>query len=613
MDSALTFAHFGFTYKAQAEPTLFDINLAVRRGEKICILGPSGSGKSTLANCINGLIPHAFPGRMTGSLSVMGEDARGLDIFGLSKRVGTVLQDTDSQFVGLSAGEDIAFAAENDMVPVDEMRRRVRAAAELVQIGDFLSKQPQELSGGQKQRVSMAGVLLDEVDILLFDEPLANLDPAAGKQAIELIDGLHRKTGKTILIVEHRLEDVLHRPVDRIVIMDGGRIIADDVPAEVLSSGILGRTGIREPLYLSALRYAGISFGPADHPEDLQRISFDAGALQAWDAGMADGEAGERAAPLLEIRDLSFSYEGAPSGGTGGADAGPALDHVSFTVNRGDCLALVGKNGAGKSSLAALICGFCRHGPGTIFFDGRDMAELSIKERADRAGCVMQNPNHMISFPLIYDETALGLRARGMAEGEIRDRVHEIFRVCGLYSFRNWPVSALSFGQKKRLTIASILVLGPSLLILDEPTAGQDFRHYSEIMEFLLDLNRGQGITLLLITHDMHLMLEYCNRAVVIAGGRIVAGGPVDGESLTPAAALTDDRIVEAASLKRTSLYDLALRAGIADPRRFAGRFIRYDREMRARRRGAGGPAESVAGGGTAAPENRRPAGAEAP
>jgi energy-coupling factor transport system ATP-binding protein len=625
LDSALTFVNFGFTYKAQAEPTLFNIDLTVRRGEKICVLGPSGSGKSTLANCVNGLIPHAFPGCMTGSLFITGEDARDLDIFGLSKKVGTVLQDTDGQFVGLSAGEDIAFAAENDMVPVEEMRRRVRAAAELAQIGDFLSKPPQELSGGQKQRVSMAGVLLDEVEILLFDEPLANLDPAAGKQAIELIDELHRKTGKTILIVEHRLEDVLHREVDRIVVMDGGRITADDTPAAVLSSGILGCTGIREPLYLGALKYAGLSFGPADHPEDLRRVSFDAGALRVWDEGMADPEAGESAAPLLEIRDLSFDYEshGALSAGTGGAGGGrvgaagtgadipenaagggagagggtppagtgPALDHVSFTISRGDCLALVGKNGAGKSSLAALVCGFYKHGPGAIFFDGRDMAELSIKERADRAGYVMQNTNHMISFPLIYDEAALGLRARGMAEEEVRDRVHEILRVCGLYPFRAWPVSALSFGQKKRLTIASILVLGPSLLILDEPTAGQDFRHYSEIMEFLLDLNRKQGVTLLLITHDMHLMLEYCNRAVVIAGGRIVAGGSADGNALTPAAALTDDRIVEAASLKRTSLYDLALRAGLDDPRRFVGRFIRHDREVRARRHGAGGEA----------------------
>ena len=625
MDSALTFVNFGFTYKAQAEPTLFNIDLTVRRGEKICVLGPSGSGKSTLANCVNGLIPHAFPGRMTGSLSIMGEDAWSLDIFSLSKKVGTVLQDADGQFVGLSAGEDIAFAAENDMVPVDEMRRRVQAASELVRIEDFLSKQPQELSGGQKQRVSMAGVLLDEVEILLFDEPLANLDPAAGKQAIELIDELHRKTGKTILIVEHRLEDVLHRSLDRIVVMDGGRIIVDDAPAAVLSSGILGRTGIREPLYLSALKYAGIPFGPADHPEDLRRVSFDARILGAWEEGMADPEAGEGAAPLLEIRDLSFRYEStlsagtdaanvggrpgaggtaiktamdAADGGTAASGTGPALDRVSFTVNRGDCLALVGKNGAGKSSLAALVCGFYRHDPGTILFDGGDMAELSIKERADRAGYVMQNPNHMISFPLIYDEAALGLRARGMAEGEIRDRVHDIFRVCGLYPFRTWPVSALSFGQKKRLTIASILVLGPSLLILDEPTAGQDFRHYSEIMEFLLDLNREQGVTLLLITHDMHLMLEYCNRAVVIAGGRIVAGGSADGNALTPAAALTDGRIVEAASLKRTSLYDLALRAGLTDPRRFVGRFIRHDREARARRHGAGrGEARKSAGG----------------
>jgi energy-coupling factor transport system ATP-binding protein len=570
-DRVLVFEDFTFTYKAQSEPTLHSINLTIVRGEKILILGPSGSGKSTLAHCVNGLIPHAFPGTATGSFSIMGKQAEKLKIFDISKMVGTVLQDTDGQFVGLSAGEDIAFAAENDRVPVDEMRRRVQDAAALVHIDGFLDKQPQELSGGQKQRVSMAGVLIDDVEILLFDEPLANLDPAAGKQAIELIDQIHRETGKTILIVEHRLEDALHRPVDRILVIDQGRIIADMAPAELLASDLLRKTGIREPLYISALRYAGMAPNQQDRSENVETIAFDPEGLRAWDRGIGDAQAEAAAPPHLEVQDLCFHYprEGAIV---------PVLEDVSFTIPKGSCVSLVGKNGAGKSTLASLICGFHSPNSGSIVYEGKDIAALSIKERAQHIGYVMQNPNHMISFPLIFDEAALGLRSRGLNETEVRERVHESFHVCGLYPFRNWPVSALSFGQKKRLTIASILTLGPSLLILDEPTAGQDFRHYSDIMEFLRTLNQTQGITLLLITHDMHLMLEYTTQAIVLSNGKRVT--EADGDD-SPAAILTDDRIVEAASLKRTSLYDLAVRAGIEDPRTFVRHFIAVDRKTR--------------------------------
>jgi energy-coupling factor transport system ATP-binding protein len=562
----LSFRDFSFQYKAQVEPTLYGINLSIQRGEKVLILGPSGSGKSTLVHCINGLIPHAFPGKIKGNLSLMGEDIRGLDIFDISKKVGTVLQDSDGQFVGLSAAEDIAFAAENDAVPTTEIHGRVREAARLVDMGEHLVKAPQDLSGGQKQRVSMAGVLMDQVELLLFDEPLANLDPAAGKDAIELIDKLHRETGKTILIVEHRLEDALHRPVDRIVVMDKGRIIADQSPAELLASDLLRKTGIREPLYISALRYGGIALKSEMELQSLTTLRLDRDALRSlgkWSGTLTGAVPAKPAPPLLEIRDLSFRY----------ADTGEeALSGVSFSVARGECVSLVGKNGAGKSTLAKLICGFVSPVSGSIYYEGKDLAGLSIMERAERIGYVMQNPNQMISFPLIYDEAALGLRNRGVGEGEIRDRVHESLRICGLYPFRNWPVSALSYGQKKRLTLAAILVLRPSFLIMDEPTAGQDYRHYTEFMEFLRKLNRDQGLSLLLITHDMHLMLEYTRRAVILSRGKCLG-------VKEPAEVLTDDHIIEEASLKRTSLYDLALMAGFRESRDFVRKFIARERE----------------------------------
>jgi energy-coupling factor transport system ATP-binding protein len=563
----LSFDDFTFTYKAQIEPTLYDIRLSVRRGEKILILGPSGSGKSTLVHCINGLIPHAFSGKREGSLSLLGKETGSLGIFDISKKVGTVLQDTDGQFVGLSAGEDIAFAAENDCIPTGEIHRRVIEAARLVRIEDHLGKAPQDLSGGQKQRVSIAGVLIDAVEILLFDEPLANLDPAAGQEAIELIDTLHRETGKTVIIVEHRLEDALHRPVDRIVVIAEGRIIADLPPAELLAKDVLRKTGIREPLYLSALRYAGIEIRPEMQPESVQTIQFDRQRLGNWADSLPVPAPEEHRPALLEVRDLDFYYPR-------DLEKRPVLEGVSFTLAKGECVSLVGKNGVGKSTLAKLICGFNQPVSGSIRFGGQDLTGLSIKERAERIGYVMQNPNQMISHSLIFDEAALGLRARGIDEQEIRERVGEVFSICGLYSFRNWPVSALSFGQKKRLTIASILVMGVSLLILDEPTAGQDHRHYSDIMEFLQKLNREQGLSFLLVTHDMHLMLEYTHRALVLAGGKLLASG-------LPAEILTDDSLVEAASLKRTSLYDLALRAEITDPRAFVRHFINYEDSRR--------------------------------
>jgi energy-coupling factor transport system ATP-binding protein len=574
-DSALVFKHISFRYRAQAEPTLIDINLKVNRGEKILILGPSGSGKSTLLHCINGIIPHAFKGERAGYILLLGRDIGDYGIFDISKMAGTVLQDTDSQFVGLSAAEDIAFAMENDFVPTEEMRRRVPETAALVNMGTHLGKSPQDLSGGQKQRISMAGVLVDNVEILLFDEPLANLDPAAGKDAIELIDELHKKTGKTVLIVEHRLEDVLHCPVDRIVVMDKGRITADKKPEELLASDLLKKTGIREPLYLSALVYAGITIDSRMSPQHPDTLELDYRPLVKWDRQLVleqnvegpcvkESDTGKIRSGL-EIRNLHFRYAGQDV---------EALKGISFSVASGECVGLVGRNGSGKSTLAKCVCGFVRPDLGEIYFNGNDLADLSIMERAEQIGYVMQNPNQMICFPAVYDEAAFGLRSRNISETEIKTRVYEALEVCGLFPFRNWPVNALSYGQKKRLTVASILVLRPSFMILDEPTAGQDYRHYTEFMEFLLGLNRDLKISLFLITHDMHLMLEYTERAVVLSEGICVA----DRE---PFEVLTDDGIIEQASLKQTSLYTLALNAGLPDPQGFVRRFIAFDRKKR--------------------------------
>ncbi len=571
---SVLFESFTFQYRAQKEPTLFDINVRIQPGEKVLIVGPSGSGKSTLAHCINGLVPHAYPGHIQGRLDLFGEDSRSKSIFDISKRVGTVLQDTDGQFVGLSAGEDIAFSLENDCVDQAQMIRRVREVAQLVSIDQQLGQAPQQLSGGQKQRVSVAGVLIDDVDLLLFDEPLANLDPQAGVHAIDLIDRLHQQAQKTILIIEHRLEDALHRPVDRILVIHQGRIVSDTPPQTLLSGHLLREIGIREPLYVTALRYAGVTITEASQPQHIDQVDLSAGdpapatRLKAWDTGLPPAPEAPATNVLLDCRHLSFYYPEDLS-------QRPVIRDVSLRIHEGEAVSLVGRNGAGKTTLAKLICGFETPQAGHLIYQGQDMAGDSIRERAERIGYIMQNPNQMISLPMVFDEAALGLRVRGLPDATIRARVHETLDICGLYPFRKWPVSALSYGQKKRLTIAAILVLQPKVLILDEPTAGQDFYHYTRIMQFLETLRQAMGLSLLMITHDMHLMLEYTSRAIVLSDAVKLADD-------TPANVLTDDALIEAASLKRTSLYDLAVRSGLKDPRGFVQRFISYDREVRA-------------------------------
>ena len=562
----ISFKNFSFQYRAQKKPTLKEINLDIYPGERVLIAGPSGCGKSTLAGCINGLNPFSNPGECSGELIVDGVDAPKSSIFQLSAHVGTVLQDPDGQFIGLTVGEDIAFALENSCMPQDEMHEITRHAAELVGIQDHLDFAPHELSGGQKQRVSLAGVMVDQVKILLFDEPLANLDPATGKQTIELIDEIQEKTDTTVVIIEHRLEDVLWRDVDRIVLMSDGKILADLHPDELLSTRLLEENGIREPLYLTALRYAGVELVSAKKPAHVGSIVIDEAdrkKMTDWFWSRPAAEAEKEHEPLLEVRNLTFGYERGRQ----------TLRDVSLTIHKGEMVSIVGKNGAGKSTFSKLVCGFETPDSGEILFQGRNLLQENIRHRAKHIGYVMQNPNQMISKTMIFDEVALSLRNMGKSEEEIREKVEETLKVCGLFPFRNWPVSALSFGQKKRVTIASVLVQDPELIILDEPTAGQDFRHYTEIMEFLRGLNE-KGVTVVMITHDMHLMLEYTPRALVFADGRLIA-------DRSAAAVLCDPQLIRQAALKETSLFTLANQLGISPAEEFVQRFIEEDREVR--------------------------------
>lgn len=563
--AVIEFKDFTFKYNAQKEPTLKNINLSIYEGEKVLIVGPSGSGKSTLSNAINGLVPFMYDGEISGSLKINGKETRDMSIFELSNKVGTVLQDPDSQFIGLTVAEDIAFKLENDCISQEIMKEKVERVSKVVGIDTHLASSPHSLSGGQKQRVTLGGVMVSDAEILLFDEPLASLDPATGKTSIELIDKIQKQDNKTIVIIEHRLEDVLHCNVDRIVVVDNGQIVGDLTTAELLSTNLLKETGIREPLYITALKYAGVNVTKEINPESIETLKVDdvKENLNKWYEEGNEEVAELDSETILEVDNIRFGY----------SEEKEILKGVSFKINKGEMVSIVGRNGAGKSTISKLISGFYKPSSGDILLNGRSLLNDSIKERSEKIGVVMQNPNAMISKTMIFDEVALGLRIRGVQEEEVKERVYETLKVCGLYEFRNWPISALSFGQKKRVTIASILVLNPEVIILDEPTAGQDFRHYSDIMEFLKEINK-RGVTIIMITHDMHLMLEYTNRAIVLSNGLKIAED-------SAANVLTDKDVIEKANLKETSLYELALKSGVENPRQFVKKFINYDRKVR--------------------------------
>lgn len=558
----ISFKNFSFKYNNVVDKTLKNIDLTINKGEKVLIVGPSGSGKSTLSHCINGLIPFSYNGEIEGELIIDNIKPYEESLSDVSKKVGTILQDQDSQFIGLSVGEDVAFNFENNAMPLNEMKVKVIDALELVNMVDFIDHSPYELSGGQKQRVSLAGVLGSDAEVLLFDEPLANLDPASGKEIMQLINDIHEKTNKTIIIVEHRIEDVLEQPFDKVIVVNKGKVQGFGTPDEILKSDLLKNNGLREPLYLEAMKLAGCDISGSENLKDLTNIDEkNKEVLKNWfNNETSNKDSIIKEEKILEVKNLAFSHDGIKN----------TINDVSFHLNKGEILAVLGNNGAGKSTLCRLITGILKPQKGSIFLNNQCIDSWSIKQKGSSIGYVMQNPNQMISQHMIKDEIALGLKCRNYSKEEIDKKVEEVLKICGLYPYRNWPVSALSYGQKKRVTIASILAINPEVIILDEPTAGQDYKHYTEFMEFIKELS-AQGISIILITHDMQLTLEYCHRAVVLSGGEKIADDK-------PSNILTDENIIKKANLKETSLSTLAKSIGIANTNDFVQFFIDLER-----------------------------------
>lgn len=560
----IQFADVSFQYQSQEEATLHHVNLSINKGETVFITGPSGSGKSTLGNLINGVIPEEFPGKLSGNVTISGKPSSEVDLTELSFEVGTVLQDPDSQFVGLTVAEDIAFALENDAQPASILHQKVAEWADRLNVQTLLGKHPQDLSGGQKQRVALAGVLIDNEPILLLDEPLANLDPAAGSSSMKLLHWLVKNQDLTVVIIDHRIEEVLQIPIDRMVVLDDGHVIADENPDTILKSNLLLKNGLREPLYVTALKAAGVAVNQIPGLASLPTIRLTSDAqlkLKTWTTAQPAPKIPQRKDPLITVKQLTFGYPDEPR----------IFDHFNVTIHKGEMVALVGKNGTGKTTLINLITGFLKPSSGHLYFTKKDISDDSVKQRAERIGYVLQDPNQMISKTMIFDEVALGLQLRGLDQETIKTRVFDTLKITGLYPYRNWPISALSFGQKKRVTIAAALVLRPEVLILDEPTAGQDLAHYAQMMDFLSQLNHSQGTTVVMVTHDMNLMMAYADRTIVLDQGKIL-------EDATPAKVLTNLNVIKKAHLAQLSLQTLAEKAQLTDPIDFAEKFIAFER-----------------------------------
>ncbi|MGL5887485.1 MAG: ABC transporter ATP-binding protein [Leuconostoc suionicum] len=544
----IDFQHVTFKYHAQSEPTLHDVSFQIYPGEKVLIAGASGSGKTTLLRLLNGLIPQAYQGDITGELTINGKKILDQSLFDLSLQAGTVLQDSDAQFVGMTVAEDIAFSLENDNQPIKTVREKVAKWANRFGLGKRLTLAPQSLSGGQKQRTAMAGVLVDEGDLLLFDEPLASLDPAAGAAAMALIDELQQERNMTVVVIEHRIEDVLRAHVDRVIVMAHGRIVANDTPTAIIQAGVLSANGLDEPLYIQLLRRAGVPVNKIPHVADVEKVDVSNYRDQIETLAEPVQTVTHDDKQLL-VQSLTFAYD----------QQEPLFENLSTSIHEGEILGIVGKNGSGKTTLSHLLTGFLTPSGGDIQLDGRSLLNDSIKERADHIGYILQNPNHMITKATVFDEVASGLRLRNVDEEQVTERVREMLQLVDLDGMRNWPISALSFGQKKRLTIAAVLVLKPAILILDEPTAGQDATHTSQLLGFLQNINITNHTTIIIITHDMHLLANFVQRTLVVVDGQILA-------DTTPAELLANEALVDAASLRTTSIYRLAQRLSIVHP-----------------------------------------------
>jgi energy-coupling factor transporter ATP-binding protein EcfA2 len=537
--SVIEVRELGFQYSGARERTLDGITFGVPASSILLVAGPSGCGKSTLLRCLNGLIPHSYKGTIWGEAVLEGSDIFKLSRADLARRVGTVLQDPSRQIVASTVSSDIAFGPENLGLPVAEIHARVDEALRLLGIDDLKDRDTQALSGGEHQKVAIAGVMALNPQVLLLDEPLANLDPQSAWEALLTFRRL-ADDGRSIVLVEHRVEDVLKINPERVLLMDAGRVTYN---GEV--------SGLRKAADYRAVKLpAGwvmeqvATSGPGAHNSGLSR----------------EEEKPQRAIsePLVSYGGVEFAYPSEP-----GRTAHPVVKGVSASIYPGDRLAILGPNGSGKSTLAKHAIGLLKPQRGDVRVAGVPTTRQSVAQIAHTVGYVFQNPGHMLFAPTVREELAFGPRNLGRDAQRIKQDVDLALDITNLVPQAGRPPLGLSFGQQKRVALASVLSMRPRVVVMDEPTAGQDYSNYTRFMDEIMALPNIEGV--IFITHDLDLAIAYANRVWLVRDGTIVADG-------APAEVLSDNALLQDCGLRSTSLLEANL---ALFPR--TGRFLRAE------------------------------------
>jgi len=508
--------NLSFRYRSRTDFAIHNINLTVDEPQIVLIAGASGCGKTTLARCINGLIPRSYKGELSGKIYLQGQDIAGLPLARISQLVGTVLQDPERQILGSIVMNEVAFGLENLGLSRDEIRRRVDEALERLKIAHLRDRQTHYLSGGEKQKVALAGVLAMKPSILLLDEPLASLDPASAQEALEVIRGLADE-GMTVLMVEHRVEDVLRVRPERVLFMKEGEIQYDGDPQHLVERVDYREVKLPAPMIME--------LAIKDPPPPPLNI------LPGVNGGSV---------PLVEFKDVVFGYESGPE----------VLHGINLQSRRGEVMAVLGPNGAGKTTLVKHAIGLLKPKRGQVLINGRDTHQLSVAEIASTLGYVFQSPSHMLFAPTVYDELAFGPTNLKHPEEEIRKEVSQAIEIVNLQGYEKTPPLSMSFGQQKRVSIAAILAMRSRILVMDEPTAGQDYKNYMNFMNSILGMPGFEAI--LFITHDLDMAVIYANRVLLVNDGQVVADGK-------PAEVLSDLERLRQCRLLPTSLLETNL------------------------------------------------------
>jgi energy-coupling factor transport system ATP-binding protein len=565
-DTVVDLSGVTYTYEGETAPALRDISLTVKRGEFVLLLGPSGCGKSTLLYLLNGSAPHILNGVLSGTAVICGKAVAGTKVADFATDVGMVFQDPDAQIINTRVRDEVCFGLENLCRPVEEILASQRKALDDVGLSGFGDRSIFELSGGQKQRVSIAAALAARPRLLVLDEPTANLDPAGMAEVFAVLARLNREHGATIVMVEHRVDELADK-VSRVVMMDQGDIVFDGMPRAAFSMRRVVQSANSDvvaaaswfpqvsELALDLAAAARQELAPEQVPLCVDEavnlcLAFPVPA-RAKAVHTPETAPLRSKKPLLSIRSLSFGYD---------PDA-PVLKKIDLDLESDAIVALLGQNGSGKTTLARLLVGINTASAGAIRLGARDLAKLGAREIASHVGYVFQNPDHQFVTDQVDEEIAYGLKVRDYPADEIARRVDDVLGIVDLQRYRRRSPFSLSLGERRRLSVATMLVLEPKLLVLDEPTIGQDYERAQQLMGLMARLRERYGTTILMITHDVRLVAQWAERALVLRSGEIAFdGAPID--------LFADEPVLRSAGLLAPPIYDVSRQLAARDPGR---------------------------------------------